>query len=109
MRISTDARATDIEPAVNWISGLIGAALDKRVAAFERQERSNPLLAVYFRENFALEFALAKARKYRKSTGRLPKGEKYDQLTASSFLHIGFMRPYRLMRRHHSKADCIMP
>jgi hypothetical protein len=54
--------------------------LDKRVAAFERQERSNPLLAAYFRENFALEFALAKARKYRKNTGRLPKGEEYDQL-----------------------------
>jgi len=80
MRISTDARATDIEPALNWISGLIGAALDKRVAAFERQERSNPLLAAYFRENFALEFALAQARKYRKNTGRLPKGEEYDQL-----------------------------
>jgi hypothetical protein len=66
MRISTEARTTDIEPAINWISGLIGAALDKRVAAFERQERSNPLLAAYFRENFALEFALARARKYRK-------------------------------------------
>ena len=80
MRISTDARPTDIEPAANWISGLIGAALDKRVAAFEQQERANPLLATHFRENFALEFALAKARKYRKSTGRLPKGEEYDRL-----------------------------
>jgi hypothetical protein len=76
MRISTDARPTDIEPAANWISGLIGAALDKRVAAFEQQERANPLLATHFRENFALEFALAKTRKYRKSTGRLPKGEE---------------------------------
>jgi hypothetical protein len=80
MRISTDARTKDIEPAVNWISGLIGAALDKRVAAFERQERSNPLLIGHFRENFALEFALAKARKYRKMRGRLPKGEEYDRL-----------------------------
>src|SRR2546421_12411064 len=26
MRISTDARTTDIQPAINWISGLIGAA-----------------------------------------------------------------------------------
>jgi hypothetical protein len=80
MRIDTDALVRDIEPAVNWIGGLIGAALDKRVAGFERQERSNPLLAAHFRENFALEFALAKARKYRKSTGRLPKGEEYDPL-----------------------------
>jgi hypothetical protein len=80
MRISTGARTTDIQPAINWISGLIGAALDKRVAAFERQERNNPLLAAYFHENFALEFALASARKYRRSTGRLPKGAEYDQL-----------------------------
>jgi hypothetical protein len=80
MRINTDALVTDIEPAVHWIGGLIGAALDKRVAHFERQERGNPLLAAYFRENFALEFALAKARKYRKNTGRLPKGEEYDPL-----------------------------
>src|ERR1700736_1951578 len=80
MRISTDALITDIEPAVNWISGLIGAALDTRVAGIEKQERGNPLLAAHFRENFALEFALVKARKYRKSTGRLPKGEEYDPL-----------------------------
>jgi hypothetical protein len=80
MRISTDALPQHIEPAVNWIGGLIGAALDKRVAGFERQERTNPLLASHFRENFALEFALAKARKYRKSTGRLPKGDEYDRL-----------------------------
>jgi hypothetical protein len=48
--------------------------------AYERQQRSNPLLDAYFRENFALEFALARARKYRKSTGRLPRGAEYDQL-----------------------------
>jgi len=80
MRISTEARTTDIEPAMDWISGLIGAALDGRVAAFERQERSNPLLSAHFRERFALEFALAEARKYRKNTGRLPKGAEYDEL-----------------------------
>ena len=82
MRINTDALVTDIEPAVNWIGGVIGAALDKRVAAFKSQERGNPLLAAHFRENFALEFVLAKVRKYRKSTGRLPKGEEYDPLYA---------------------------
>jgi hypothetical protein len=76
MRINTDVLVTDIEPAVNWIGGLIGAAPDKRVAAFEKQERGNPLLAAYFRESSALEFTLAKARQYRKSTGRLPKGEE---------------------------------
>jgi DNA invertase Pin-like site-specific DNA recombinase len=80
MRISTDALVTDIEPAVNWIGGLIGAALDTRVAGFERQERRNPLLAAHFRENFALEFALVRARQYRKSTGRLPKNQEYDHL-----------------------------
>src|SRR5262249_24977824 len=80
MRISTDALVSDIEPAVDWVGGLIGAAVDKRVAGFERQERVNPLLAAHFRETFALEFALAEARKYRRSTGRLPKGEECDPL-----------------------------
>jgi hypothetical protein len=80
MRISTEALPKDIDSAVNWIGGQIGAALDKRVAAFEQQKRTNPLLASHFRRNFALEFALAKARQYRKSTGRLPKGAEYDAL-----------------------------
>lgn len=80
MRIRTEALPKNIEPAVDWIGGLIGAAIDKRVVGFEQQERANPLLGAYFRENFALEFALAKARKYRKSTGRLPKGGEYDRL-----------------------------
>ena len=65
MRINIDARETDIEPALNWIGSLVGAALDKRVADFEAQERNNPLLIPHFRDTFALEFALAKARKYR--------------------------------------------
>ena len=80
MRINTDVRVRDIGPAVNWIGGLVGAALDRRVVAFEQQEHANLLLAAHFRENFALEFALAKARRYRKSTGRLPKGDEYDPL-----------------------------
>jgi hypothetical protein len=80
MRISTEALPKDIDSAINWIGGLIGAAVDKRVTGFEQQERTNPLLASHFRNNFPLEFALAKARKYRKSTGRLPRGEEYDAL-----------------------------
>ena len=80
MRISTEALPKDIDSAVTWISGLIGAAVDKRVAGFEQQERTNPLLASHFRNNFPLEFALAKLRKYRKSTGRLPKGDEYHAL-----------------------------
>jgi hypothetical protein len=80
MRISIDAMQTDIEPAVNWISGFIGAAVDRRVSAFEQQERRNPLLTRHFSENHDLEFALAKARRYRKTTGRLPKGDAYGPL-----------------------------
>jgi hypothetical protein len=80
MRISTEALPKDIDSAFDWISGQIGAAIDQRVAAFKQQERTNPLLASHFRENFALEFALAKARKYRKNTGRLPRGQEYDAL-----------------------------
>jgi hypothetical protein len=90
MRISMDARPKDFEPAIDWISGLIGAALDKRVAGYEAQERKNPLLAAHFRDTFALEFSLAKARKYRRSTGRLPKGDEYTHL-------YGFLVPaYRI-------------
>jgi hypothetical protein len=83
MRISTDVRERDIEPAVNWISGLIGAAVDKRVLAFEQIEHKNPLLITsHFRDNFPLECALGKARKYKKKTGRLPKGNEFDLLYA---------------------------
>lgn len=37
MRISTDALPKHLEPALIWIGGLIGAAVDKRVAAFEQE------------------------------------------------------------------------
>ncbi|HZP77963.1 MAG TPA: hypothetical protein VFB45_17585 [Pseudolabrys sp.] len=80
MRIDINARPKAIEPAVNWISGLIGSQLDQLVEKYAQQERNNPLLGTYFRENFELEFALAKARKYRRSRGRLPKGQEYDHL-----------------------------
>ena len=92
MRIGTDAFPRHLEPALNWVSGLIGAALDKRVAAFEQQERANPLLAAHFRANFALEFALAKARKYGKTTGRIPKGQEYDRLYSFLVSPIGSFR-----------------
>ena len=77
MRINLDVGPADIEPAANWISGLIGAAVDKRIAAFERQEPANPILTMHYRDIFSLEFALAGARKYGKSTGRLPRGDDY--------------------------------
>ncbi|WP_156436412.1 hypothetical protein [Bradyrhizobium pachyrhizi] len=80
MRISIEARPAQIESAVDWVSGFIGAAVDKRIAALEQQEAANPLLALHFCETFALEFALANARRYRKSTGRLPMGEEYFPL-----------------------------
>jgi hypothetical protein len=80
MRISTEALPKHLEPALTWIGGLIGAALDKRVAGFERQEKANPLLGAHFRENFPLEFALADARRFRKTRGHIPKGVKFDRL-----------------------------
>ena len=70
MRISVDANARHIKPAMDWIGGLIGAAVDKRVAAFKKQKQNNPLLATHFQDNFALDFALANARKYRKNRRR---------------------------------------
>jgi hypothetical protein len=80
MRKSIEALRTDIEPAVNWVSGFIGAAVDRRVSAFEQQERKNLLFTRHIAENYDLVFPLAKARRYRKMTGRLPKGGDYDRL-----------------------------
>lgn len=80
MRISIDASRRDIPPAVDWVSGLIGGLVDKRVAGFAAEERSNPLLTAHFEEHFALEYSLARARKYRKGAGRLPKGPEFDRL-----------------------------
>jgi hypothetical protein len=81
MRISTDGTERDNEPAGNWVSGLIGAAVDKRVLTLEQSEQKNPfLIASHFRDNFPLEYALSKARKYKKNTGRLPKGNEFDLL-----------------------------
>jgi hypothetical protein len=78
MRIGTDPLPHDIDAAVDWVGGLIGVAIDKRISAFEQQERTNPLLASHLRNNYPLEFGLAKARKYRKNSGRLPRGPEYD-------------------------------
>jgi hypothetical protein len=97
MRLSIDARERDFEPALNWIGSLVGAALDRRVASFEAQERKNPLLATHFRGTFTLEFALAKARKYRRNTGRLPNGDEYDLL-------YGFLIP---AQRIHAARPCV--
>jgi hypothetical protein len=81
MRINVVVEPKDVKPAVDWIGGLIGAPLDKRVAAFKAQERNNPLLTAHFSETFPLEFALAEVREYRRKTGgRLPKGDEYDHL-----------------------------
>ncbi|SIO40305.1 hypothetical protein SAMN05443247_04895 [Bradyrhizobium erythrophlei] len=80
MRINIEARPADIEAAVDWVSGLVGAAVDKRITALEQQEAANPLLSIHYRETFALEFALAKARRYRRTTGRLPRGDEYFPL-----------------------------
>jgi hypothetical protein len=81
MRISIEAYPRDVVSAYDWIGGILGAAVDRRVAAIETQKRGNRLLTDHFREHHALEFALCNARKYRRNTGRLPKGPDYDQLS----------------------------
>jgi hypothetical protein len=80
MRIDNNADRKDITPAVAWISGLIGGLVDKRVAGFIAQEQTNPMLTAHFEQTFGLEFALARARRYKRSTGRLPKGPEFDRL-----------------------------
>jgi hypothetical protein len=80
MRINIEATTQDIAPALDWIGGLIGGLLDQRVAALRQQAQTNPLLTQHAGDIYALEFALADARKYRKNTGRLPKGDQYNLL-----------------------------
>jgi hypothetical protein len=81
MIIDTHLYPDDVAPAMDWIGELIGAALDKRVGAFKVQERKNPLLVRHFCDAFPLEFALAKARQYRRDTGgRVPMKEEYSHL-----------------------------
>jgi hypothetical protein len=92
VRISIEATRQDIAPAFDWIGGLLGSVLDKRVAALRQQEQKNPLLAQYVRETYALEFALAEARKYRRSTGRLPKEDDFHSL-------YGFLIPAHRIHR----------
>jgi hypothetical protein len=78
MKINDDMTNGDIEAAMNWLDGLIGAPLDRSVANGERHGASNPLLASYFQEKLALETALVKARRYSRNTGSLPFGPEYD-------------------------------
>jgi hypothetical protein len=94
MRISTEAGPKDYQPAFDWINGLIGEALDRRIAGFEAQERKNPLLVAHFRDFFSLEFAFAKAKKYRRIMKKLPKGEKYLPFIVFSFRLIEFTRHF---------------
>ena len=78
MNINDDMTNGDIEAAMNWLAGLIGAPLDRSVANGEQHGMSNPLLASYFQEKLALETALVKARRYSRNTGSLPFGPEYD-------------------------------
>jgi hypothetical protein len=78
MRINADMGKRDIEAAMIWLAGLIGVPLDRSVENVEQHGTSNPLLASYFQEKFALETALVKARRYSRNTGRLPFYPEYD-------------------------------
>ena len=106
MRINTVVQPKDVEPAVDWVSGLIGTALDKRVAAFKAQERSNPLLVTHFRDTFGLDFALAEARKYRRTTADCPRVTNTTTSTAFSLRLIGFTQHCLLKCGRHSRAGC---
>ncbi|PWT80933.1 MAG: hypothetical protein C5B44_04590 [Acidobacteria bacterium] len=78
MRIDTDIQPKQIEPAIHWISGLIGGPLDRRIEGFKQHERRNPLLLSLFEIDYALEFAISECRQYLRKTGRLPKAGKFD-------------------------------
>jgi hypothetical protein len=103
VRINIEATPQDIAPAFDWIGGLIGGLLDQRVAALRQQARTNPLLTQHAGDIYALEFALADARRHRKSTGRLPKGDQYNLLygflVSASRIHAALppeaIRPFK--------------
>jgi hypothetical protein len=78
MLINTDVYEDDIARAIIWIDGLIGPLLDKRIRSFEQRSRQRPLLASFYRNNSALEFALAEAKQEFNTTGCLPRGLDFD-------------------------------
>ncbi|HEV2545832.1 MAG TPA: hypothetical protein VGU20_00690 [Stellaceae bacterium] len=77
MKISVDVTPDQIAPAMAWLDGKVGAALDKRVKSLEQQQSRNPLFGPYFRDTFPYELALVKARRHQRQTGLLPSGEEY--------------------------------
>jgi hypothetical protein len=82
MRISVEATKHDLEPALNWLAGYVGSGVKQRIGNYEKHTKRDPLLAEHFRRTHALEYALFNACKYRRNTGRTPKGSEYDALYA---------------------------
>lgn len=80
MRISVDARKQDFEPALNWLAARVGGGVKQRIGNYEKHTKNDPMLAAHFRHTYALEYALFDACRYRRTTGRVPKGSAYDAL-----------------------------
>ncbi len=82
MRISVDATKHDFESALNWLAARVGSGVKQRIGNYEKHTKNDPMLAEHFRRTYALEYALFDACKYRRNTGRIPKGSAYDALYA---------------------------
>lgn len=95
MRIGIDATPADLIPALEWIGAFVGADVEKRIAAFDKQAASAPALLAYLKGNHAIEYALAEARRYSRQYGTAPQGPQFDRL-------YSFLVP---AQRIHSQLD----
>jgi hypothetical protein len=78
MQLSTDMFAHDIGRALDWVGSQVGTRVEKRVKAFNAEERRNPAIHSYYRNTYQIEYALAHAwRQYRK-TGIFPESNDFS-------------------------------
>ena len=79
---------------MSWIVANFGGALNKRLKGFEGEQRQNPLLGPYWRDNFPIEIELGNARLHFHNTSRYPQGSRFD--VAYGFA-VGAMRIYQAL------------
>jgi hypothetical protein len=112
MQFDTNIFEHDIPRALNWLWSEIGPKLEKQVKGFEQEQRRNPLLAIYYRNTYPLEFALVDAwRRYRAPKGAiLPRGGTHDivygfaETTQRIYQSLS---PAGQRRLHGSLRDCV--
>jgi hypothetical protein len=80
MRVSNEAGVADVLDAFHWAGEIIGKEFDAKTARQEPQFHRDRLLALYFLNNFHLEWLFAAAREHFREKGYLPRELAFDPL-----------------------------